>query len=151
MKSSTWSGQIIEEIEKIMRDLNQKQKKKYKLLFLERVVHRIDYFSNEGCNECEQYKAEIRRMLDVLSDGNELKGERLSNYRVSMKKIVKHLQKEHKLIEEGTYMTQFMVLGLLIGAAFISYFSWTVAIGFSLGLLIGSSLDARAKGQGKVI
>ena len=80
--------------------------------------------------------------------------ENRKSYLKQIKSLVKHLQKEHKLVTEGQYMAMLSgigpVLGIAIGAA-LGNPSIGVAIGVAIGLAIGRYMDNKAKKEGRVI
>ena len=68
--------------------------------------------------------------------------------------MVKHLQKQHKLITEGHNMGIWIGIGMAIGAGIGTALGNPAigpAIGIAIGVAIGSYLDRKAKQEGKVI
>ena len=89
----------------------------------------------------------------MLQTPNPNKETRKSYFKV-IDNIVKHLQKEHKLVTEGHNMGRWiaicMVVSVAIGAALDNPGVGT-AIGAAIGIAIGSYMDKKAKEEGKVI
>ena len=80
--------------------------------------------------------------------------ENRKSYLKQIKSLVKHLQKEHKLVTEGQYMGIGLAIGVGIGAAVgaaLDNPSIGTAIGVAIGIAIGRYLDTKAKKEGKVI
>ena len=76
------------------------------------------------------------------------------SYDNSIKRIIGHLKKKHKLVTQGTYKGIGMAVGPAIGAgigAAIDNYGAGLAIGTGLGAAIGSALEANAKKKGKII
>ena len=68
--------------------------------------------------------------------------------------MVKHLQKQHKLITEGQYVGIGMLVGGGVGTALGAVLenpALGTAIGTVLGLAVGTYLDRKAKKEGKII
>ena len=71
-----------------------------------------------------------------------------------IKTIIKHLQKDHKLIGELEYTALGISMGLVFGVAISAGFGNVaigIPIGMCVGLAVGSYMDAKAKKDGKVI
>src|SRR5690606_1667397 len=74
-----------------------------------------------------------------------------------LNEIKSYLQKQHKLIPEGFYMSVYMPLGTSLGLVFgLALFDFDnialgLPIGLCLGIAVGTSLDADAKKKGKSI
>ncbi|MGI6366235.1 MAG: hypothetical protein ACOX2G_11015 [Bacillota bacterium] len=130
--------------------------KKYRLLFnkkLGRVIERLGAFSQ--CPECKQYMSELNEALvEIISQG---KLERIAAKQLNAKihAVIKHLERAHQLLPEGTYMVTFMSLGLSLGIVFgllvLDNVGLGIPFGLGLGIAIGAALDADAKKKGKVL
>ena len=75
-------------------------------------------------------------------------------YSKKIDSLVKHLQKQHKLVTEGHYMGIGLAIGVGIGAvigAALGNPGIGTPIGVGIGLAIGSYLDKKAKKEGRVI
>jgi len=80
--------------------------------------------------------------------------ENRKSYLKQIKSLVKHLQKEHKLVTEGQYMAMWSGIGPALGIAFgaaLDNIGIGVAIGVVIGLAIGRYMDNKAKKEGRVI
>ena len=80
--------------------------------------------------------------------------ERRKSYLKTINNIVKHLQKQHKLVTEGQYIGIGLAIGVGIGTALGVALDNTgvgTAIGTALGVAIGSYMDRKAKEEGRVI
>ena len=68
--------------------------------------------------------------------------------------MVKHLQKEHKLVIEGQNRGRWLLAGMAVSAgigAVLDQPGAGTAIGVAIGLAIGTYMDRRAKEEGRVI
>ncbi|MCX7772325.1 MAG: hypothetical protein N2376_04340 [Clostridia bacterium] len=128
--------------------------KKYDVKYLERVCRRLVEFYDD-CQVCREYGEKLLRHQEETQGFTNLQNKQvLASYHATVRNVVAHLQKEHKLIAEGTYMSTYMCLGLAIGTALGSAFQ-NIAIGMSIGLCLGialgSGIDADYKKKGQVI
>jgi hypothetical protein len=151
---SQWYDKIAREISPHQDTLSKKENKKYKLDLLLRVARRVDDFSS-ACGECQLSQPEITSLIQDL--GNLLQmpdKERRKSHLKTINNIVKHLQKQHKLVTEGQHIGIGLAIGVGIGTALGTALDNTgigTAIGTTVGLAIGRAMDAKAKKEGKVI
>jgi len=150
---SKWYDGIVKEINLHKDILGQKDSKKYKLDLLLRVAKRVDSFSSQ-CGECQMLQQEVTTLTQDLGYLAQWSKERRKSYFKMIDTIVKHLQKQHKLVTEGHYMGIGIAIGVGIGAALSATLDNPgigPAIGIALGLAIGRYLDNKAKKEGRVI
>jgi arginyl-tRNA synthetase len=129
--------------------------KKLNLELFERIIKRLDSFSPE-CEECSKTLKELEGYISKLKvkqdrfDKNDFKE---NNTKIN--NIISHLEKQHKLVREGTYLGAYMCFGISIGLVFgLNVFhnlALGMPIGMCLGMALGTSLDADAKKKGKTI
>ncbi len=152
---SDWYGGIAKEIGLYNNTLGKKDFKKYKLALLSRVARRVDDFS-ATCGECQMFKQDITSLLQEIGYvvGMAMSREKRKSYFRRINIIIKHLQKQHKLVREGQYLGIGLTIGTAIGVA-VGAVSDNVGagipIGVGIGVAIGAGLDAKAKKEGKVI
>jgi len=80
--------------------------------------------------------------------------EKRKSYFKTINNIIKHLQKQHKLVNEGHYIGIGMAIGAGIGTALGAIFENPgvgTGIGTAVGLAIGTYLDKKAKKEGRII
>ena len=154
---SRWYQGIEKEIGQHKDLLDPKTYKKYKLDLLLRIAVRVDSFSST-CGECLGLEPEIRALVNELHNLTQLpkqvsRQERKHYFR-RLNEMVKHLQKQHKLVTENYYIG----IGIAIGTALSAGIGTAVGnpgvgtgIGIALGLAIGKYLDDKAKKEGRVI
>src|SRR5690242_10983714 len=109
--------QLLKEVVVLKEKLNTKQKKELKLDLLERLINIVFLYSEE-CEVCKHFLGKIENMIKIL--GNILDKEDnigFKEYHLSLKTILSHLQKKHKLVTEGYYMSLYMSIGIAIGAS----------------------------------
>jgi len=153
---SDWYNRIAKEISPYKDSLSKKDYKKYKLDLLLRIAKRVDEFS-AYCGECQTLKQEITTLTQdlgyLIQIPNPNKKER-KRYSKKINSIVKHLQKQHKLVTQGYYrgigMTIGPIIAVAIGAA-LENPGIGIAVGIVIGLAIGSYLDKKAEKEGRVI
>jgi len=150
---SKWYDGIVKEINLHKDILSQKDQKKYKLDLLLRVAKRVDSFSS-GCGQCQIFQQDISQLTQDLGYIVHAPKERRKSYLKTINNIIKHLQKQHKLVSEGHYIGIGMAIGMGIGAALGAILDNPGAgtgIGTAIGLAIGGYLDNKAKKEGRVI
>ena len=155
---SKWHDDIARKIGGHKDSLSQKESKKYKLDLLLRIAQRVADFSAE-CGECQLLQPEITRLTEDLGilvqlPKEQQNKEQRKNYFRTINSIIKHLQKQHKLVTEGYYIGIGTAIGSGIGVA-IGAGSDNVGIGMPIGIgigvAIGAYLDKKAKKEGRVI
>lgn len=161
MENSIWVIQANERIEKIIQSMDLKKDKKLRVPLLKRIIARVDEFSIVNCTQCEENKKEVDKLLEMLEKSSS--NINIKEYNDTFKKVLVHLEKEHKLVQEGTYMATYMSIGIAIGMGLgvsfgVSssdklpiYMSLGMCFGTAIGLTIGTSMDQKAKKEGKVI
>jgi len=149
-----WYDGIAKQIDLIGEALNRRNYRKHKIETLRCLAHRIDQFSPE-CGQCQMFKQDISTMVqDVSSISRITTKESKKRYFGSIKSIIGHLQREHKLVTEGYYTGLGIAigsgLGVAIGTAMDNVGSG-IPIGVGVGLAIGAALDAKAKKEDRIL
>jgi hypothetical protein len=134
--------------------LDSETGKKIEYKKLERVCSRlIEYF--DECKECQEYVDKIIICAENTSNFSDLNNKQeMLNYRRTIKAIVSHMEKKHKLFTEGYYMGTYMCIGISIGAGLgvaLNNVALWISIGLCLGLAIGSGIDADYKKRGQIL
>lgn len=147
------NNQILNLIEKLRGKIDEKQAKSLELDLLTRIVIRLQSFD---CNECKRYLAVIEEYIHYLDDNKDLLNkQKLKEYSKEIQIIKTHLQKEHGLYIEGTFMAVYMSIGMSIGIVFgltiFDNLALGLPIGLSLGIAVGTGIDADLKKKGKTI
>jgi signal recognition particle GTPase len=146
---------LTSEINNFKNSLNNEAVKKLDLDLLERIIKRLISFSVE-CEECKKILGELESYINEIKNkqGNFEKDD-YKQYNDKIQLIIAHLQKSHKLITEGYYLSVFMCLGLSIGLLFgltiFDNIGIGMPIGMALGVAVGASVDADTKKKGLVI
>jgi hypothetical protein len=150
---NNWLNNTLESFAAHKQALSKKDVKKYKLDFLSRVTKRIAGFSKE-CGECQKFQSDISKLTQDLGGLIQSSKEDKKNYDRKIKEITSHLQKKHKLYQEGTFIGFGIALGPAIGVALGSGMGNVgagIGIGVGIGIVIGGGLEAKAKKDGKII
>jgi len=151
---SDWYTRTEKELSPYQDRLSKKEYKKYKIALLLRVASRVDSFS-AACGECQMLQPEITRLAEELGNLIQMPGkEGRKNHNNTINSIIKHLQKEHKLVSEGHYLGIGMAIGAGIGTALGAALGNTGAgsgLGTALGVAIGAYLNKKAKDEDRVI
>jgi len=151
---SDWLADIKKRITVYEDTLNEKEYKKYRLRRLVCLAERVAQFSPE-CGQCQMFQQDIATLVqDVGSLIHLTDKPRQKVYFRSMDKITNHLQKQHKLVNEGYYMGIGIAIGSGIGVALgaaLEQFGGGIPIGVGIGLAVGAALDAKAKKEGRIL
>lgn len=149
--------EIIEEIKKIKDKESQSNLKRYNFELTERIILRLGSISE--CSECKVFTNEFASIFEEIKNYSLISLNK--RYMVLIKKVLVHLQKNHKLITQGYYTNTYMALGIGFGLPFgvvfsqllgqMAYIGIGLPIGIVIGLSIGSRLDAKAKKEGLII
>ncbi len=122
-----------------------------------RVARRVDDFFS-CCGQCQLFQPEITKLTQdlgyIAQMPRQMSKEAGKSYLKTLNTIIKHLQKQHKLINEGHYQGIGMTIGPIIAAAIgaaLDNPGIGVAIGIAIGLAIGNYLDKKAEKEGRVI
>ena len=151
---SGWLDDIKKQISLYKDTLSEKDYKKCKLHLLLCLAERVAQFSPE-CGQCQMFQQDIATLAQDVGNLIHLadKPGQKSYFR-SMDKISNHLQKQHKLVNEGYYMGIGIAIGSGIGVALgaaLEQFGGGIPIGVGIGLAIGAALDAKAKKEGRIL
>ena len=151
---SDWYNRTVREISPYEYTLSKRDYKKYKVDLLLRVVKRVDDFYST-CGECQLFQPEITSLAQGLGNLVQIasKEERKSYFK-TINNIIKHLQKQHKLVTKGQYMGIGLAIGAGIGVALgaaLEQIGGGIPIGVGIGLAIGAFLDSKAKKEGRIL
>jgi hypothetical protein len=151
---SNWLNSIQKQITLLRNTLNEKDYKKYKLRLLLCIAERVTQFC-PTCGQCQIFQQDISTLTQDIGNLTQLADkERQKSYLKSIDKIANHLQKQHKLVNEGYYIGIGMAIGSGIGVALgavLEQIGGGIPIGVGIGLAIGAALDAKAKKEGRIL
>ena len=151
---SDWYNRIVKEINAYQGTLSKKEFKKYKLDLLVRVSRRVDDFS-AICGECQMFQQEITGLTQGLGNLIQIPGkEERKSYFKTINDIIKHLQKQHKLVIKGQHIAMWSGIGVAVGmglGAAIDNPGVGSGLGTAIGVGIGVYLDKKAQREDKVI
>lgn len=149
--------ELLTMIMKLRESTSQETVKKLDLDKCERIVKKLASFS-ESCRECEKHLLELKtHFLQLEANIDQIATEvlHLKQHKIVINDLVSHLQKEHKLVQEGTYLSLYMTMGislsLVFGLLVFDNFALALPFGLGIGLAIGAGLDADAKKKGNTI
>jgi hypothetical protein len=146
---------LVNELGKLKEGLGEKQVKQLNLKLLERAIIRMGSYSKD-CKECEKFLTVLKDHIKNLKKKNGQFGkEDMKEHRRQLDLMISHLQKDHKLVTEGYYVSMYMMMGsgvgLVLGLITFNNPGLGLPIGLCLGLAIGAALDASAKKKGQTI
>ncbi|KHF38172.1 hypothetical protein [Halalkalibacter okhensis] len=129
-----------------------------KKLQLEKTGHAAEklFIYGKECEDCRQQFTLLEdQLMQLNNQGNIIEELDINKHRKQVKEILSHLEKKHKVISEGYYLSICMSIGLGPGMIFGLTVFDNIALGMSFGLCIGVAvgvaLDANAKKKGLVI
>lgn len=128
------------------------------LEYTERIIQRL--ISHPDCAECgiflKNFEYQLKDVRSSLKDYH-----RNKDFSGFIKRVVLHLQKNHRLIPEGHYRGVFSLIGNSFGLTAGSIFSLIygkslyltlgICLGICLGVGLGNFMELRAKNQGRII
>lgn len=150
-----YTQSLLQEMKEIKAVNSNKIHRLIDLELLERIHSRLNSFNDE-CEECKTYiiifEEYIKRLHQKFTNLNKTD---LKEHQKNVNPIIIHLQKSHKLVNEGHYMGTFMSLGMSIGLIFGMLIFNNIALGLPIGMVIGmamgSNMDKDAKKKGLTI
>lgn len=145
---------IKKDLVEIENKFGEKEFKKINMEQLERIIIRLDEFSND-CKECDEYTNELSAKIKELKNYEKLRNNNMRDYNLLVKGILSHLERVHKLVPKdhytGSYLAIGMSIGLVIGLVIFDNIALGLPLGLSIGIAIGSAKDAEAKKNDMVI
>lgn len=152
--SSDWLDSITKQIDLLKNTLSEKNYKKYKLRLLLCIAERVTQFY-PVCGQCQIFQQDITTLVQDIGNLTQLPDKnRQKSYFKTIDNITRHLQKQHKLVNEGYYIGIGMAIGSGIGIALgaaLEKVGGGIPIGVGVGLAIGAALDAKAKREGRIL
>ncbi|MFC2069082.1 glycine zipper family protein [Chloroflexota bacterium] len=149
-----WYESIAKEVNVLKDILYEKDYKKYKLILLLCIAKRVVEFSPK-CGQCQLFQQEITTLTkdvdNIVQIDNTI---RRKSYFKAINKVIGHLQRQHKLVNEGQYMAIGVAIGTGIGVALgatMDEVGTGIPIGVGIGVAIGTALDAKARKEGRVL
>ena len=117
-------------------------------------AERVVQFSPD-CGQCQMFQQDISGLVQEVGNLVQIDNkERRKVYFKSINQIIVHLQRQHKLVPEGYYMSMGIAIGSGIGVALgaaMDNVGGGIPIGVGIGLAIGAALDAKAKKEGRIL
>lgn len=151
---SDWLNNTEKQIYQLKDTLSDKDYKKYNLRQLLCLAERVAQFY-PVCVECQSFQQEISASIQDIGNLIQLPdNNRQKSYLNKISNITKHLQKQHKLVDEGYYMSIGIAIGTGFGVALgaaMQQIGAGIPVGVGIGLAIGAALDAKAKREGRIL
>lgn len=146
---------LIQDLEELSGEIGDKNSKRLNISQLIRIIKRLESFS-EDCEECRDKLLVLSRIVEELKNKHGyLEKQELKKHQQRVNNIISHLQKEHKLVTEGTYLAIYMSIGMSLGLVFglllLDNFAMGLPFGVIFGVAIGVTLDENAKKKGLTI
>ncbi|WP_235991733.1 hypothetical protein [Metabacillus schmidteae] len=134
---------------------NKKISAKLDLNKCERLADKLASLSKD-CQDCEQQLKEFKdHIIQLNKKKDQIDKFDLKQHTQIIHQIYSHLQKQHKLLPEGYYMSIYMSIGISLGVVFgltiFENIALGIPIGMCLGIAIGAGLDAEVKKKGNTI
>jgi chromosome segregation ATPase len=142
-------------LEEIKNTGDDQVAKKLELDKCKRIINRLSSFSSD-CEECNQHLINFEKHIFQVNDKRDhLTESDFKQHKQTLGDVSSHLQKQHKLVTSGHYLSIYMSMGISLGVVFglviFDNIGLGIPIGISVGLAIGAGLDADAKKKGMII
>ena len=142
-------------LEEIRNSVDDQVTKQLELDKCKRVIHRLGSFSSD-CEECLQHLINFEKHIIQINDKRDhLTESDFKQHKQTLGDIRSHLQKQHKLVTNGHYLSIYMSMGISLGVVFglviFDNIGLGIPIGMSICIAIGAGLDADAKKKGMII
>lgn len=142
-----WYESIKKDIYSLKERLTEKEYQMYELEFLLHVAKRVSSFSSI-CSDCYNNRQDISNLLIDINDPSQMTVVEVKNYGNIFRRIIKHLENQHKLVKEGIILRSVLIgftVGVTPGAiitliGIIQKQDMIISIGFvavSVGIFIG--------------
>ncbi|WP_231710651.1 hypothetical protein [Gracilibacillus suaedae] len=148
-------NKLITLLEELRNNADQQVASKLEKDKCKRIVQRLSSFSVD-CKDCYQYLVKFEEHLLQLKDKKDYFAEKdVKHHKQKIASISSHLQKQHKLVSSGFYLSIYMSIGTSLGVVFglliFDNVGLGLPLGIAIGVAIGSGLDADAKKKGMVL
>ncbi|WP_231495876.1 hypothetical protein [Paucisalibacillus sp. EB02] len=139
-------------LEKFQKKVDEQLATKLEFDKCRRLIQRLSSFSSD-CEKCHQRFNDLENhILQLLDKKGRFTENDFKQHRQIMGKISSHLQKQHKLVTSGYYLSIYMSLGTSLGVVFglliFDNIGLGLPLGIGIGVAIGAGLDADAKRRG---
>ncbi|MFD1849431.1 hypothetical protein [Oceanobacillus bengalensis] len=142
-------------LEEFRNTVDEKDARKLELGKCNRIIQKLGSFSSE-CEECFQHFIDLENHIIQLVDKvDELIENDVKHHKQKIDNISSHLQKQHKLVTSGYYLSIYMSIGTSLGIVFglliFDNIGLGLPLGMGIGVAIGAGLDADAKKKGMTL
>ena len=152
--NNEWLNGIKKQLNLLKDTLSDRDYKKYKLRLLLCLAERVTQYFDE-CGQCQVFQKDISALIQDVGNLVQLSDkQRQKSYFKSMDNITNHLEKQHKLVNEGYYMAICIAIGTALGVGLGTAFEQIgggIPIGVGTGVAIGAALEAKAKKEGRIL
>ncbi|MFA1819702.1 hypothetical protein ACDX78_05805 [Virgibacillus oceani] len=152
-------SQRVDKLKTILNELgktvDEEIAKKLELEKCDRIIQKLSSFSPD-CEACDQHFIDLENHIMQLRDkSDQLTEEDIKQHKQIIDDISAHLQKEHKLVTKGYYLSIYISMGagigVVLGLLVFDNIGLGLPIGFGIGVAIGAGLDADAEKKGMVL
>ncbi len=153
MKIEGWINLQLEKLELNTSNFTGQEKSKIGYNYLKKAIEIIPGKISVDL-ELKEFKSKIEMIFDSIPEKKE--GEKITfeNYSSALSVFKKTIKKKYNLVEKGTYLSQWIPLGLALGLPWGFVFGsliYGLPIGILLGLIIGSILENKAKKENRIL
>jgi hypothetical protein len=142
--------------DEIQKTVDKKVATKLEIDKCRRIIQRLNSFSTD-CEECYQHFIELENHLIQLAEKveHQVEDDDFKNHKQIIANVTSHLEKQHKLVTSGYYLSVYMSIGMSIGLVFglliFDNLALGLPIGMGIGVAIGAGLDEDAKKKGMTL
>ena len=146
--NNDWYENTDKEISSLKDKMSLSDYKLYEVELLSRVAKRVDVFSPQ-CEECSNFKGQITSIIEGISDWQNSKKEQRVSYVLALRSVIKHLEKQHKLVKEKSSLwipfllggSLFLIAGIVcFGLASIDWIPGAGDFGIQMSYLLYAGL-----------
>jgi tetrahydromethanopterin S-methyltransferase subunit B len=121
----------------------------------DRIIEKLSSFSSD-CEACNEHLTDLEKhIIHLNSKSVSLAEDDIIQLNQKSENISSHLQKEHKMVTSGyylsIYMTTGMSFGVVLGLILFDNIALWLPIGFGIGIAMGAAMDADAQKKGMVL
>lgn len=90
MKKSEWYNVTIRKVNDLNIKLDKRKVRRFRVSLLIKMISRIEEFSLQSCDQCENYKQNIEQMISMLEQDSSAN---IKEFRSIFNEILKHLKR----------------------------------------------------------
>ncbi|MDA3846473.1 MAG: hypothetical protein PF505_08000 [Vallitaleaceae bacterium] len=162
MDSGVSWADINNQVDRLVEQLDKKAARRYRIDLIKRMAIRMEEFELANCEICVSNQLILVGLIGSIQQLKETGGKYDSVQRKAIVTMTEHLKNEHKLVEKDFYTSQYMAIGIALGAGIgvalgagvdnlAAFIGVGTALGAGVGVAVGAGADAKAVKEGRTI